>query len=267
MTTENAIYANDLAELYELAFSYRDYDAKADQLVALASSTMGRPPRSCLELAAGPAGHAIALARRDVRSTALDLSGAMCALAARRAEQASVPMEVIEADMRAFALQQKVDFAFLLLNSIAHCHTFDDLESLLRAVRGNVVDGGVFIVEMQHPKDFVGRGAKPTSVGAPWTVVDGDRTLKVEWGSPDDPYDPVTQLFSAHIRLALDAPAGTSVHEEVFTMRDFTFDEVKAAIRLVGGWSLRAVHGDLDGRAPFDPSSDSWRMVLVLEAV
>jgi len=191
----------------------------------------------------------------------------MCALAARRAEEANVPLNVVEADMRSFSLPSRVDCAFLLLNSIAHCHTFEDLESLLRAVRGAVVDGGVFIIEMQHPKDFVGRGQKATSVGEPWTVVDGDRTLKVEWGSPHDLYDPVAQLFSARIRLSLDGPAGTSVHEETFTMRDFTFDEVRAAIRLVGGWSLRAVYGDLDGRTPFDLSPESWRMVLVLEAV
>ena len=56
------IYA--AARYYDIAFAYRDFAEECDFLIRAAALHLGRDPSSVLELAAGPANHAIELARR-----------------------------------------------------------------------------------------------------------------------------------------------------------------------------------------------------------
>src|SRR5215472_6900514 len=97
----------DDPQLYQIACAYRDISSEVDALLAWAARhwpVAGGGPSAVLELAAGPAGHALELARRGLRSTALDINPAMCSWASERAAQAGLALEVIEADMRDFKL-------------------------------------------------------------------------------------------------------------------------------------------------------------------
>ena len=55
----------------------------------------GTAPRSAIELAAGPADHAVEFARRGVRALALDLSPTMCRRAQEGAAAAGVSVELL----------------------------------------------------------------------------------------------------------------------------------------------------------------------------
>lgn len=260
MTADQFVFEE--ARLYDQAFGYRDYPAEAARLQELAALGLGRPARSCLEVAAGPARHALALAATGVAASALDLSAGMCALAKQEAARAGVDLTVWQADMRTFVTPAPVELAFILLNSISHLHTLDDLVAHLSVVGKSLAQPGVYVLEVQHPRDFVGRGGRSTGVSHPWTVEQDGLRLTTRWGRPDDPYDPVGQLFSAHVELRVEREGETRVLEDVVVMRDWTRDELVAAARLAG---MRVVHiaGDLDPRVPLDASDDSWRMVLV----
>ena len=102
MTSQPGIYAVPAA--YELAFGYRDFTAEVSALAGWAAAVSGRPPASVLELAAGPAWHAIEFAARGADATALDLSARMCDRARERAAERGVALAVAEADMRDFSL-------------------------------------------------------------------------------------------------------------------------------------------------------------------
>ena len=69
------IYA--AARYYDIAFAYRDFAEECEFLTRAATPHLGRMPESVLELAAGPANHAIELARRGLAATALDREPAM----------------------------------------------------------------------------------------------------------------------------------------------------------------------------------------------
>src|SRR6185437_2679519 len=102
--------------------------------------------RDVLELAAGPAEHAREFARRGVAATALDLSPAMCAYARERGK--GLPLEVVQADMRAFALGRRFDLVITMLDSTAHLMTLDDLVAYLGRVRDHIAGGGLAVIEM-----------------------------------------------------------------------------------------------------------------------
>ena len=72
----------DEPELYQLACAYRDIPAEVTALLAWCGEHSREEVQSVLELAARPAEHALELARRGLRATALDKSAAMCGFAA-----------------------------------------------------------------------------------------------------------------------------------------------------------------------------------------
>ena len=131
-------------ELYDLAFSYRDFEDEVDFLFAAHAKhgSSGAPPASVLELAAGPARHClIAAQEHGVRVAALDNSQEMVAygsaLASEMASEAAAALRYVQADMASFALPDDVDTvdtAWLLLGSAGHLLTGRDFLGMLESV-------------------------------------------------------------------------------------------------------------------------------------
>jgi SAM-dependent methyltransferase len=253
----------DHARLYDVAFSERDFTAEVSSMIRWATALLGHPPTSALELCAGPADHAIAAARAGLFSTALDLSSTMCTYASAKAAAEGQRIDVLAADMRDFTLAAPVDLAFTMLNSISHLHTLEDLIAHFRTVGRNLAEGGVYVLEVQHPKDFVGRASRGTAVSLPWTVARDEIVVETTWGHVDSPYDSVRQIFAADVTLR--ARFGDQVVEqhEIVRMRDWTFDEMRAAAMLSGALTLARAYGDFDDAVTLDGSEKSWRMILV----
>ena len=109
-----------------------------------------------LELAAGPAEHAREFARRGLAATALDLNPEMCAYAAREAARAGVEVEVVRDDMTRFDLGRRFDLVVTMLDSTSHLMTLDAFVAHLRRVAAHLSPGGLYIVEMSHPRDRLG---------------------------------------------------------------------------------------------------------------
>jgi SAM-dependent methyltransferase len=260
----------DASQLYDLAFSYRDYRQETDALLAWYRRVRGQgAPASALELASGPAAHAIELSARGVRAAGLDLSPPMCEYARKKAAALELPLEVYTGDMHDFQIDRRFDLAILMLNSIMHVHTLDRFVAHLRAVAEHLHDGGVYVIEMPHPRDFLGRSARPIGVGVarPWRVRLGDLELQVTWGSQDDPYDPITQIFDARVEFRLWQGEREQVHVERCAMRDWTKTELEAATRISGVFEIAELHGAHTPDAPFDDSPESWRMIAVLRKI
>ncbi|KIG19371.1 Methyltransferase [Enhygromyxa salina] len=262
MVSADAGFYDDEAHLYGLAFSYRDVREEVSRLAGWAREFGLGEPNSALELAAGPADHAREFAGRGARATALDLSAAMCRYAQQTAAEAGVSVEVVCANMIDFQLPEPVELAFTLINSLAHVHTLDDLVAHFASVQGAIVPGGIYVVELEHPRDFLGRGGRTTGVSQPWQVERDGVTLTTRWGLADDPYDPVAQLFHASVQLTLVQRGETRVVNTTIVMRDWTLDEVRAASRLAGGELVPvACFGDFES-GPVTAEA-AWRAIFV----
>lgn len=260
----NALYNSAL--IYDIAFSYRDYPQECQTLLRWAAEARsGRAVESAIEVAAGPSDHALTFRGLGLEAYALDLSPSMCEYAAQKSKTRGLPITIICADMRDFRLPHPVDLAVMMLNSVAHLHTLDDLIQHLRAVAQNVTSDGVYILEVQHPRDFVGRGGRMYGVSTPWMVERDGLEVSVRWGLPSNPYDPLRQIFHAHIEIEAKSVGGDSNHiEDIIPMRDWTLDELRAAIRLSGVFEVSNLYGDFSLDVPLSNSEQAWRMILVL---
>jgi len=253
----------DEPEFYEAACAYRDVPAEVGALLRWSGRHRGPgagPPRSVLELAAGPAEHARSLASRGFEATALDLSPAMCARARGLAEAAGIKLTVVQADMRDFSLPGGFDLAITMLNSLCHLLSLDDLLRHLTAVAHHLDRGGLYIMELAHPADFFAAERRTSSE---WSSEVGGGTVSVRWGAQDQ-IDPVTQITREHVSVTYHKRGGpVRTVTDVVPNRFWTATELTAAIRLAGGFAIAASYGDFDNDLPLD-APDAWRMILVL---
>ena len=248
--------------LYELVFSSRDVPAQVDVLGSWYGAHRSGRPRRALELAAGPAAHAIELARRGARTTALDLSEVMCSHARRQARQAGVALEVVRADMVSFELSDRFDLALTMLDSASHLLDLDAMVSHLRAVRAHLTGSGVYVMEMAHPADFF---SATTRTQDRWRLRAGEVHLDVRWSFPKGALDPITQVGEHRIAVTVSRNGKRRIVRDSLVLRHWTATEVDAAIRLAGGLRLAARHGSFEPEASFDGSPGEWRMISVLQ--
>jgi SAM-dependent methyltransferase len=256
----------DEPEIYELACAYRDVAVEVDAVQRWFRRHARLPgagpadPGSVLELAAGPAEHAVEFARRGADVAALDLSPAMCARARDKAREKGLGLAVINADMRDFSIQRRFDLLITMLNSVCHLMTLDDLIAHLRAAAGHTAAGGLYIMELAHPADFFARVPRTS---AEWDSDLGKLHVHVRWGGADDVINPVTQVTREHVRITVRDETGSRTFTDVVPNRFWTATEITAATRLAGGFTVTACYGDFaDGVAVDAPSA--WRMIMVL---
>jgi SAM-dependent methyltransferase len=246
---------------YELACSFREVAGEVDALLGWCAG-LGAAPATVLELAAGPGEHAREFARRGLAVTALDLNPRMCAYAAREAGRAGVEVEVVRGDITRFVLGRRFDLVVTMLDSTSHLMTLDALVAHLDRVAAHLSPGGLYIVEMSHPRDRLGE----PSVSTGWTVQRDGVRADVRWGEPGDRLDPVTQIADDHVTMTITDGDGTRVVRDVVPYRFWTATELDAAIRLAGGLDAAARYGDFgtgaDTVALTDP--EAWRMITIL---
>ncbi|WP_019633737.1 class I SAM-dependent methyltransferase [Actinomadura atramentaria] len=245
---------------YELACSFRDVEPEVEALLGWCAEHGTGPVGSVLELAAGPAEHARAFARRGVAATALDLNPAMCAYAAKRAADDGVALDVVRADMTSFALGRRFDLVVTMLDSTSHLMTLDAFVAHLDRAAAHLAPGGLYVVEMAHPRDRLG----DPSVGNDWTVERDGVRARVRWGGPDDVLDPVTQIAPDRVAMTIESGAEPRALHDVVPYRFWTATEVSAAVRLSGALEVVARYGDFRDVDLSDP--DAWRMIVVLRA-
>jgi SAM-dependent methyltransferase len=297
-------------ELYDLAFGYRDFESEVEFLLKVhrlaqdernGGPSSSRSPVSVLELAAGPAQHAIEAISNPTfgvpHAAALDSSPAMASYANRLLKEEfefedddssgddkngdiKSRLDYVVSDMRSFALERSYDTAWILLGSLQHLLTTDDVIRCFDCVYKTLNPGGTLIVELPHPQEVLGvmECTKNT-----WTVpLDGsgddqERTEKlvIVWGDEDDPLDPITQVKDFTVEFQLRGCAesdwrrlgmDSSTLHQVVPMRLFTAGEMEALARC-SGFRVAAMYGALEPEVLVDMGNEelAFRMICVLQ--
>jgi len=304
-----------LPALYDLAFGYRSYDDEVEFLLNAhakyaGSEYGGAGPADVLELAAGPARHSIASLRFDgttvKTATAVDISRDMIEYGTENADAElgdagsgglRDAFTYLEGDMRKFcppddddddnnSRSESIDSAWILLGSMQHLTTNDDVvecfESTARALRA----GGTMIVELPHPREtFTMVDCTRNGWEVPLEDDEGIEygELRVVWGDDDDPFDPIRQVRDFTVAMELigidenEGSAGESdgikgkmktLQEvrEVVPMRLFTSQEIDALARCAG-LEVVAMYGALSDEVPVDSEDEAFRLVCVMRKV
>jgi SAM-dependent methyltransferase len=253
------IYA--AAALYDRAFGYRDFAAETDFLMSLCARHRGAPPETVLELAAGPANHAMALAERGVRAGALDIEPAMRRYALEKAAAAEIPLDYRLGDMTAFAWDEPVDLVLLMLGSAGCLATIEAAVACFACVAAALAPGGLMVVELPHPRDIF---TPPAPGSESWEAADGGTRLRVRWGGPGDGFDPVTQLADVSVTVTEWQDGRRRVLRDRARQRRFTTGEI-ALLARGAGLDLAARYGGMDMTVALeDGAGVAWRLVAVL---
>jgi 8-oxo-dGTP pyrophosphatase MutT (NUDIX family)/SAM-dependent methyltransferase len=253
------------AELYEAAFGYRDYGSEWSFLESL-WHTFGWnvPSPHVVEIAAGPAGHALVAARAGWISHALDTSAAMVELGRTRAREVGVTLDYTHDDMETFSLQARCHLAITMLDSISYLTSNDQFLSHLSAVRDALVPGGLYVIELDHPTAVFGFDRTTESS---WTVDFDGAELRVEWIAEPHSFDPITQCsrISASFELWSGGTRQRVVRESAW-QREFTLQEIDALAKASGAFEIVGVFGgfDLDLGLADD---GAWRTLVALRRI
>ena len=289
-----------LPALYDLAFGYRNYEEEVDFLLNAHRQYSGQEgsagPSNILELAAGPGRHSITCLRENggtVKSaTAVDLSSDMVQYGQENADQElgdagtgglRDSFTYLREDMRSYCLdtdetnsrKETIDSAWILLGSMQHLTTNDDVIDCFQSTSNALRPGGTLIIELPHPRETFAM-VECTRNGWEVPLEDDEGTeygeLKVIWGDDDDPFDPIRQVRDFSVALELSGVDENDADgemkqlqsvREVVPMRLFTAQEMDALARCAG-LRVVAMYGALSEEVAVDSDDEAFRLVCIL---
>jgi SAM-dependent methyltransferase len=268
------------ARYCDIAFGTRDLESECGFLGHLGRHLGRGPLGSFLEVWCGPGFHMHWLAARGVRAYGLDPAPEMVAYAREKACRSAEAAEPdgrsngagapgrarppcampLEGDPLDLALPEAVDLALCPRSTLRYLLHDDEVVAHLVAMAKNLGRGGLYVLELDHPRQLFGAGADPE---AAWEAErDGVRvTVRRE---PGGPIDPLTHAADVELVLEVEEGGRRRVIRDRAPLRSFTFRELHALVRLSGVFEWVATFGDLTVTQPFDRSDGARRMVPVL---
>lgn len=132
---------------YEIAFSFVDPVKQADLFERFIRKYSHIEVRKFLDIGCGPGLQLREIARRGYKAIGLDSSPHMLKYLRERAREMAVRIKTVEADMNNFRMSEKVDFAFIMMGTIAHANTKKKLLGHLDSVAKVLRRGGLYLIE------------------------------------------------------------------------------------------------------------------------
>lgn len=147
----------------------------AEEQVDKILKLVGFRPGAVLDLACGPGRHAVALARRGIKVTAVDLTEFLLCKARERASEAGVEVEFVREDMRRFVRPGAFDLALSMFSSFGYFGDRREDLLVLQNLRESLKPGGACLIDVPG-KEMLGRQAQSARV-----VEQPNGVLFVEW--------------------------------------------------------------------------------------
>jgi len=142
---------HQFAKFYE-SQNFANFDLIALRLIRSILRSEGIRPKSCLDLACGNGVASIILAKEGIKVIGLDLSTEMLELARNRARKAGLKINFVHADMRDFKLDQRVDLAICLYDSLNYLLKLSDLQRTFKNVHESLSENALLIFDMNTGK-------------------------------------------------------------------------------------------------------------------
>ena len=218
---------------------YEDYRDDLNFYTRLADD-YGSP---VLELGAGTGRVTTALAKAGHQVTGLELSPTMLESARKRLSEENLEANVnlIQADMRSFELNQAFALIIAPFNALMHLYTLKAQDETLSRIRSHLKEDGVFACDLYNPHFS---GLETLKRAGEWEHVGGDAADLFVYQS----HDPDKQLMTSHYFLDRVTENGTLKRKRaVLTQRYYTRFEFERALTQ-NGFSHVRFYGHFDRR-------------------
>ncbi len=248
------------AVLYDIVFN-RDVSREVDFVAAAYRRFTGAEMKSLLEVACGPGYHACHFARQGGRAVGLDLQPEMVAFAAEMAAARGVRAAWVAGDMRDFRLDAPVDAAICPFDGIDALLTNADLIHHFRCLAANLTPGGLYVLEITHPRDcgFHDYGAFRYS-GARDGV-----SVAIVWATNHPTADIVRGVAHVELEIHVDDHGQHTVIHDAADERFLVPQEIELLAELSCALRIVGWYGDYDLGQALDSSPVSRRMIAVLQ--
>lgn len=253
----SALYASPL--WYDIAFQYRDIVKECDFLESCCDRFGGGKPRSILDAAFGSGNHLLEFARRGLDCHGVDLNGSMAGYVTAKALQASVPVSVITADMRKFALPVRVDLAYCMLDSFRYLLDDRDLSAHLDCISSHLRQGGLYVVELSHPRDY---STDTDSARNRWGQTRDGVNVEMSW--VEQHACPGSGVVDSLVTMCVNDGENVREFREIHRQRIMLKEDIERFAGRREDLELVAMFGDLDPAQMLDETEKSRRMVFVL---
>jgi SAM-dependent methyltransferase len=253
--------------LYQQALYYdtifdRDVEREVDFVTDVYERYAEREgPNSVIDMACGPGYHALAFAKRGVRAVGLDLRPEMLELGAQKAVAAGVVVEWLATDMRSFELSEPVDAAFIMFDGLDALLTDEDLVNHFQAVARNLTPGGIYIVDLTHPRECSIQGYSTFEYKGSRNGAE----VKIHWATNSPSFDPITGVAQVELEMHVKDKGKQFVVKDSAFERFMSSAEIRLLAKLSRQMQVVGWHGDHDIDQPFDNSPASRRMIAVLQ--
>ena len=152
-----------VARYYDLLHSGKDYDEECRFLERVMGRFLAETPRDLLDVGCGTASHALILAKRGYRVTAVDYSPRMLDQARRKAGPSQPGLRLLQADVQHMALGVRFDAAYSMEGPVTSLLTRRDLLLHFKTVRDHLRPGGIYVFDFS-------RAAVPQDGSRGWEV-------------------------------------------------------------------------------------------------
>lgn len=127
---------------------YLQYSQRMAESLPAALERFDAQPQTVLDVACGEGTFAVAMAKKGLQVTGVDLSPQMLQFARERAERENVKVEFLLQDMRALSFEERFDLATCWFDSLNYLLELEDLEKTFAGVYRALKKAGLFIFDM-----------------------------------------------------------------------------------------------------------------------
>jgi len=161
------------SELYTFMFSEERFQLAGEQIEKILALVDYRGG-DVLDLCCGPGRHAVALAKRGIRVTAVDRSEFLLNNAKAEAAKANLEIEFILDDMRRFVRSSSFSLILNMFTSFGYFENIEDDLTVLRNAYQSLKTEGAMLIDLLG-KEVLARKFQPTN-----SSEGGDGTLLIE---------------------------------------------------------------------------------------
>ena len=217
-------------ELYPFLFPETRFARAAEEVAG--ALRLARPRgKTALDLCCGPGRHAIALAKRGLAVTGVDITKYLLDKARARARAAKVKVEWIQQDMRDFVRPDSFDLALNMSTSFGY---FDDKSQdlvVLQNILASLRPGGACLIDVMG-KERLARVFQPTTSDV---LADGTRLVQCH-----EAFDDWTRMRNEWIIIRKGRARSFRFHHTVYSgqeLRDRLEQAVFTGVSLYGNFS------------------------------
>jgi SAM-dependent methyltransferase len=247
----------DYPQYYEIAFSFRNIEAEAAFLNTCIQRHSLIDVKRVLEIACGPAPHAGELVERGFTYIGLDINPVMLKYAATKWRNAPRPIELVEADMVSFSLDQPVDFAFVMLGSL-YLNSLADMSRHFDSIASVLRPGGLYFLDwcIQFNDPMIPKIRSSFEAEIDGVCVDSRFDTRL--------VDPAQQLYEETWTVHVDDHGRRKQFQmvernrAVFPQEFLLFLQSRSDFEFVGWWH------DWDLRKPIDEAREITRPVVLI---